>query len=105
MKALKTWIVKLKDKGIEFLKWVWKEVKDWRTLVLLAVVCVVVSLPVWGCYLLGYIFKWEWAFWVATAMWGFWMLPGAPFWALSISITLAIKKIYQKKKAKENIET
>lgn len=98
MKALKTWIIKLKDKSIEFLKWVWKEVKDWRTLVLLAVVCLVVSLPVWGCYLLGYIFKWEWAFWVATAMWGFWMLPGAPFWALSISITLAIKKIYQKKK-------
>ena len=91
---------KLKNTVINFIKWLWAECKDWRTLVLFGIVCLVVGLPVWGCYLLGFIFKWEWALWVATGMWAFWMLPGAPYFALCVSITLAIKRIFEKKQEK-----
>jgi len=91
-------IKKLWNMAISFLKWVWSECKDIRTLLLLGVVSLVLSAPIWICYALGFIFHWEWAFWAATAVWGFWMLPGAPFFALAISITLAIKKIFKKVK-------
>lgn len=87
---------KIKIKVINFFKWVWSECKDWHTLVLLAVVCLVLGLPVWLGVLLGFLFSWEWAFWVAGIFWGFWMLPGAPFFALSVSVTLGIKKIFEK---------
>ncbi|MBQ8912213.1 MAG: hypothetical protein IJW00_09855 [Clostridia bacterium] len=97
---MKKLIKKILNKVKEFFKWVWKECKDWHTLVLLGIVCLVLSSPIWICYILGFIFDWAWAFWVATAVWGFWMLPGAPFFALSISITLAIKKIVQKVRKK-----
>ncbi len=92
---------KAKTKLIGFIKWLWRECKDWHTLALLAVVCAVLGLPVWLGYLLGFIFGWEWAFVVATAMWAFWMLPGAPFFALSVSITLAIKRVYEKRQRKK----
>ena len=91
---------KLKNTVTNFIKWLWAECKDWRTLVLFGIVCLVVGLPVWGCYLLGFVFKWEWALWVATGMWAFWMLPGAPYFALCVSITLAIKRIFEKKQEK-----
>jgi len=91
---------KAKQKLINFIKWLWRECKDWHTIALLGVVCAVLGLPVWLGYLLFLIFGWEWAFIVATAMWAFWMMPGAPFFALSVSITLAIKRIYQKRQRK-----
>ena len=79
-----------------FFKWVWSECKDWHTIALLAFVCLFIGLPVWGGYLLYFIFHWGWAFWVASISWGFWMLPGAPFFALSVSVTLIIKKLYER---------
>lgn len=98
---MKKLIKKIIDKVISFLKWVWSECKDWHTLVLLGLVCLVLSLPIWLFYILGFIFDWAWAIIVATTVWGFWMLPGAPFFALAISITLAIKKIFEKTKEKK----
>lgn len=97
---MKKLYLKLRKMAIDFLKWVWSECKDWRTLILLGVVCLVIGLPVWGGYLLALIFHWNWAFWMASVCWAFWMLPGAPFFALCVSITLAIKKIYEKKMGK-----
>lgn len=97
---MKKLIKKIVNKVVDFFKWVWKECKDWHTLVLLGLVCLTLSLPIWLFYALGFVFHWDWAFWVATAVWGFWMLPGAPFFALSVSITLAIKKIFQKVREK-----
>ena len=91
---------KIKTKLGEFFRWVWQECKDWRTLVLLAIVCAVLGLPVWGGYLLGLLTGWSWAYVAATVMWGFWMLPGAPFFALSVSLTLAIKRIFEKHQEK-----
>ena len=93
---MKKLIKKIWNKARDFLLWVWHECKDWKTLILLGIVCLVVGLPVWGGYLLFLIFHWKWTFWVASICWAFWMLPGAPFFALCVSITLIIKKIYEK---------
>ena len=93
---MKKLIRKIWNKARDFLLWVWHECKDWKTLILLGIVCLVIGLPVWGGYLLFLIFRWSWAFWVASICWAFWMLPGAPFFALCVSVTLIIKKIYEK---------
>lgn len=98
---MKILINKLINKAKEFLKWVWHECKDWRTLVLLGVVCLVLGFPVWGGYLLGFLFDWAWAFWLATIAWGFWMLPGAPYFALCVSITLVIKRLFERRTEKK----
>lgn len=87
----------------EFFKWVWQECKDWRTIALLAIVCLVIGVPVWLGYLLGFVFHLEWAIVVSTVVWAFWMLPGAPFFALCVSITLAIKRIYEKRLEKKKL--
>ncbi len=89
--TVKNW--KLVAKGLDFLKWLWKECRDWKTLVLLLIVCLVLSSPVWVCYILGFLFDWTWAIVVATAVWAFWWLPGMPFFALAVTITLGIRKI------------
>ena len=101
---MKRWIKLVISKFIDFLKWVWKECRDWRTLLLLGVVCLALSLPIWLFFALGFVFRWTWAFVVATAVWGFWMLPGAPFFALAVSITLGIKKIFEKSQKKRVTE-
>ncbi len=80
---------------MDFFRWVWKECRDWRTLVLLAVVCIIIGLPVWGGYLIFFLTHWKWALIMATACLAFWWIPGVPFFALSVSITLAIKKIWE----------
>ena len=100
---MKKLVAKFINSAKKFLTWVWTECKDWHTIALLGIVCVMLGLPVWGGYLLGLIFKWEWAYVVATVVWGFWMLPGAPFFAISVSITLAIKKLYERRNIKKNI--
>lgn len=89
---LKQWIKKLINKLIEFIKWIWKECANFKTLLLLGVVCLVIGIPVWGGGLLWLIFDWKWALAMAVGCLAFWWLPGTPFFVLSISITLAIKR-------------
>ena len=89
---LKQWIVKLIKKLIEFIKWVWKECANFKTILLLAAVCLVIGIPVWGGGLLWLIFDWKWALAMALACLAFWWLPGTPFFVLCITITLALKK-------------
>ena len=101
---MKKLIKKIKDKVSEFFRWVWKECKDWHTIAILGFVSMVLSTPIWLCYLLGFIFDWSWAFWVATGVWGFWMLPGAPFFAVAVSITLGIRRLFEKKSKKQDNE-
>ena len=93
---MKKLIKKIWNKCKDLLLWVWAECKDWKTLVLLGIVCVVIGLPVWGGVLLGLLFHWEWAYALAAICWAFWMLPGAPFFALCVSVTLIIKKFYER---------
>ena len=89
---LKQWIKKLIKKGIDFVKWVWRECKNWQTILLFGVVCAVIGLPVWSGGLLYLIFGWKWALAMAVACLAFWWLPGTPFLVLSLTVTLAIKR-------------
>ncbi len=95
MKRLFYWV---KKKIVDFLKWLWQECKDWRTFVLLVIVCIVIGFPVWGGYLLYFITGWEWALIVATALLAFWWLPGAPYFAVCVAVTLAIKRFFERRK-------
>lgn len=89
---LKQWIKKLINKLIEFIKWVWKECRNWQTLLLLGVVCLVIGSPVVIGGTLWFIFRWNWALAMTLGCLAFWWLPGTPFFVLSITVTLAIKK-------------
>ena len=93
---MKKLIRKIINTVLSFFKWVWSECKDWRTLILLGIVSLVMSAPIWIMGILYFVFHWQWALVAGLAVWGFWMLPGAPFFALAVSVTLAIKKIAQK---------
>ena len=66
---------KLKNKFINFCKWVWSECKDWHTLVLFAIVVVLMYAPVWLGYILYFVFKSKWAMGVASAYLVFWAAP------------------------------
>ena len=97
---MKKLYLKIKNKVVDFFKWVWKECRDWRTILLLGVVCLVLSAPIWVLYLLSILFHWQWAFIAATVIWAFWMLPGAPFFAIAVSITLGIRKLVESRRKK-----
>ena len=101
MKRLVGFIVK---KVKDFISWIWSECRDWRTLILLGVVCLAVGFPVWGGYLLYFITHWEWALILSTALLAFWWLPGAPYFAVCIAITLGIKRFRQKRRQKKERE-
>ena len=101
MKKLFNWaITKIK----EFLRWIWQECKDWRTIVLLSVVILIVYSPVWGGYLLFWIFRWKWALILATACLAFWAGPFSPFFVLCVSITLGLKKLFRRLRKKDKGE-
>ena len=93
---MKRWISQLIRKSLELAKWVWRECKDWHTFALFCAVSAVLSAPIWLGYLLGFIFRWEWAILGATAIWGFFLLPGAPFILPAVAITLGIKRLWQR---------
>lgn len=88
---------KVKRKIINFLKWIWIQVKDWRNL---AILCVVA--PVFFCLCvflvaLGLFFtdgKIHLIIATSTVL-AFWMGPFTPFWPLCIAITLGIRKFIE----------
>lgn len=82
----------LKEKIKNFIKWVIDECKDWKTIIILLMVMIVVYFPTWGGFLFYYIFKWKWCFAVATGYFAFWMGPFTPFFPLCIAIALGIKR-------------
>lgn len=88
---------RIKQKTKNFLKWIWQECKDGRTLALLLIVITIVYSPVWLGYILHWVFGWSWAGIVATAMLAFWAGPFSPFFVLCISITLGIKRLFERK--------
>ena len=105
MKKLINWAW---TKAVNFVKWVWRECRNWQTLILLALVCIVVGAPVWVCGLLWLLFGWTWAGVVCAALLAFWWLPGMPYFAVCVSITLVIKRLfgkYKRKQSKENNES
>ncbi len=89
---MKKFFKKIIDTALNFFRWVWGECHDWRTFLLLAIICIIIGTPVWGGYLLFILFGWKWAAAVATTVLAFWWIPGMPFFAVAVSITLAIKR-------------
>lgn len=91
----------------EFLRWIWSQCKDWKTVVLLVVVAIVMYSPAIVGWVLFFIFGWDWGWITATAYTAFWLGPFSPFFAICIAITLSIKRLMQvitRKKNKSNDE-
>lgn len=93
----------LKERVRKFIKWVIDECKDWRTIVILLMVMIIVYFPTWGGFLFYLIFKWKWCFVVATGYFAFWMGPFTPFFPLCIAIALGIKRKIELKNTKDNL--
>ena len=104
------------NKFKRFWKWVWYliafpfvwlfyNIRDWRTAIIFVIVFLIVSSEVWIPYLIGVIF---WAneplkismFSIGSACWLFWLGPGTPFLVICISLTIAIKGLFNKIKEK-----
>lgn len=83
----------VKEKSIDIFIWLKEECKDWKTFLILICVIIVLHIPVWGGYLLYFLFKWNWCLAMANFLIVFWMGPFTPFFPLAIAITLSIKKI------------
>ena len=90
----------VKQKAINLWNWFKKECKDWKTLIVLICVIIIMYSPVWLGYLLYFIFKWNWCLVVASVTAAFWFGPLTPFFPLCIAITLSIKKVMQIKNRK-----
>lgn len=86
------------NKTVSLWKWLWQQLKDWRTFVIFVVVFLVLSFEVWGFYLIGFITGNGWWHAAASACWLFWLGPFTPFLPICIGVTLGIKKLFYRKK-------
>lgn len=86
----------IKTKIINFFKWLWMQLKDWHNLIVLAVVTIVMTSPIWVCGILGLINNSTILIGIAGGYLAFWLGPATPFWPLCIAITLLIRKILDK---------
>ena len=92
-------------------KWIFVNIRDWRTALIFIIVCAVVSSEVWVPYMIGFI-CWNneplriSMFGVGSACWLFWIGPGTPFLVICIGLTIAVKSLFNKikyrKKTDEN---
>ena len=92
---------KLKQKVINFFKWIWSQLKDWHNLGILLVVLLVMTSPIWVCGILGFIYDSATLLGVAGAYFAFWLGPITPFWPLCIAVTLLIRKGIEKNNARK----
>ena len=82
-------------------KWLWVNIRDYRTAIIFVIVFIVVSSEVWVPYLIGVIC---WAnepvrismFSVGSACWLFWLGPGTPFLVICIGLTILVKGLFNK---------
>ncbi len=87
--------------------WIWINIRDYRTAIIFVIVFIIVSSEVWVPYLIGAIFWNNEAlrismFSFGSACWLFWLGPGTPFLVVCISLTIAVKGIFNKIKARKN---
>lgn len=81
-------------------KWIWLNIRDWRTALIFVIVMAVVSCEVWVPYLIGLI-TWGTSlskimFGVGSTCWLFWLGPGTPFLIICIGITIGVKELFNK---------
>lgn len=89
---------KIKEKCRNFIRWIRGECEDWKTWVIFILVAILIYFPVWGGYLLYWIFKWKWCIVMATTSLVFWAGPFTPFFPVCIAVTFFIKGIVDFKK-------
>lgn len=85
---------KIKQKVINFINWILKQVKDWHNLIILAIVAPALFLFCIFLVTLALFFtdgKIHLIISASTVL-AFWMGPFTPFWPLCIAITLGIRK-------------
>ena len=99
---------KYKKKGKDFVDWIWAQCKDIKTLFLLGIVSLVLYSPAIVGWAVGIVFDLDWAWISATAYAAFWIGPFSPFFAIAVTVTLAIKRwievIFRRKKQKAESE-
>ena len=89
-------------------KWIWVNIRDYRTAIIFVIVFILVSSEVWVPYLLSFVF------WnnetirvsmlsVASACWLFWLSPGTPFLVICIGLTIGIKTLFNRLKSKKEL--
>ena len=87
-------------------KWLWLNIRDWRTVLIFAIVVLVVSCEVWIPYMIALI---TWGSTLSKVMlgvgstcWLVWLGPGTPFLIICIGITMGIKALFNKIEEKKN---
>jgi len=81
--------------------WIWNNIRDWRTAVIFVIVFLAVSSEVWVPYLIAFI---GWnneplrisMLSAGSACWLFWLGPGTPFLVIVISLTIAVKGLFDR---------
>lgn len=81
-------------------KWLFTNVRDWRTAVCLAIAFLITSASVWLFYLIAIILgvntdaaKWFWG--IGSTVWLWWLSPaGSPFILITISLGIGIKGLF-----------
>lgn len=92
---------KILNKIKKFIKWVWQECKDWRTLVIFCIVWVILMAPFFVGYILYFVTKNAWHLTYSNAWILFWAGPFTPTIPLCLVITFAIKRLFDKLKNKK----
>lgn len=87
-------------------KWLWLNIRDWRTALIFVTVVLIVSIEVWLPYLIG-IITWGSAlskimFGIGSTCWLFWLGPGTPFIIICIGITIGVKELFNRIEEKKN---
>ena len=87
-------------------KWIWLNIRDWRTAIIFVIVFLVISCEVWIPYLIGFI-TWGTSFskimlGVGSTCWLFWLAPGTPFLVICIGVTIGVKELFNKIEEKKN---
>lgn len=95
------------------LVWRWLR-RDWKLFLYFGIWAAIVSCEVWVPYLLGFIAwgteKSKYWFSIGSAMWAWWALPGTPFIAICLALTIATeavvkavkKRLKARREAKKN---
>ena len=76
--------------------WIWKELRDWKTIAIFGFVVAVIGIEVWLPILLGIILNNQWLIGIGVVCETFWLMPFTPFIPICIAITAFIKSILRK---------
>ena len=85
----------------KFFKWIFKNIKDKRTRRIFYIVYLVMTSPIWFCYIVGIINKSVLLIGIASSVLAFWSMPFTPLLAICLGLTITIKKIIYKEKIKD----